>query len=371
MGDCALITPVYLEIALFSGARSGTQATGQIIGVIGIVDISIRALREEGDPRPAPRATTRVYFYPRPPRGGRRNLHLRQRNGRHISIHALREEGDVWLRPSHTAVGYFYPRPPRGGRPALGAFFVFVWTFLSTPSARRATLTKSRKSWNWLFLSTPSARRATTGYINGPFPNLISIHALREEGDLGIMLIDMMGRNFYPRPPRGGRLIVRFSFHSFIPFLSTPSARRATFLPLVLISSSSYFYPRPPRGGRPHSFCAQNVVVPISIHALREEGDTFTRRVWTGAVYFYPRPPRGGRQKSFSKPAATAKFLSTPSARRATFRRMMMLRDHDISIHALREEGDIFAAHLVQAVKISIHALREEGDGRNVRNVPF
>ena len=33
-------------------------------------------------------------------------------------------------------------------------------------------------------------------------------------------------------------------------------------------------------------------------------------------------------------------FLSTPSARRAT---MMMLRDHDknrISIHALREEGD-------------------------------
>ena len=47
MGGCALITPVYLEIALFSGARSGTQATGQVISAIDIADISIRALREE------------------------------------------------------------------------------------------------------------------------------------------------------------------------------------------------------------------------------------------------------------------------------------------------------------------------------------
>ena len=49
MGDCALITPVYLKIALLSGARSGTQATGHVISAIDIADISIRALREEGD----------------------------------------------------------------------------------------------------------------------------------------------------------------------------------------------------------------------------------------------------------------------------------------------------------------------------------
>ena len=71
MGGYALITPVYLEIALFSGARSGTQATGQIIGVIGIADISIRTLREEGD-QFAQHHLQVVY----------------------ISIHALREEGD-------------------------------------------------------------------------------------------------------------------------------------------------------------------------------------------------------------------------------------------------------------------------------------
>ena len=33
-----------------------------------------------------------------------------------------------------------------------------------------------------------------------------------------------------------------------------------------------------------------------------------------------------------------------------------------ISIHALREEGDTLAATLARTYKISIHALREEGD---------
>ena len=35
-----------------------------------------------------------------------------------------------------------------------------------------------------LFLSTPSARRATAAIINGGQLQFISIHALREEGDV-------------------------------------------------------------------------------------------------------------------------------------------------------------------------------------------
>ena len=56
-------------------------------------------------------------------------------------------------------------------------------------------------------------------------------------------------------------------------------------------------------------------------------------------------------------------FLSTPSARRAT-----NCQTHDkavfrISIHALREEGDAFRLLADPAGgSISIHALREEGD---------
>ena len=57
-------------------------------------DISIHALREEGDSTSRRRKPERRHFYPRPPRGGRRGLGLVEEQLRGISIHALREEGD-------------------------------------------------------------------------------------------------------------------------------------------------------------------------------------------------------------------------------------------------------------------------------------
>ena len=56
--------------------------------------ISIHALREEGDQHPDRLEQLPVYFYPRPPRGGRRRLGAASRLNISISIHALREEGD-------------------------------------------------------------------------------------------------------------------------------------------------------------------------------------------------------------------------------------------------------------------------------------
>ena len=42
------------------------------------------------------------------------------------------------------------------------------------------------------------------GYIT-IFTERISIHALREEGDANDIEMEQIRRNFYPRPPRGGR----------------------------------------------------------------------------------------------------------------------------------------------------------------------
>ena len=100
------------------------------------------------------------------------------------------------------------------------------------------------------------------------------------------------------------------------------------------------FYPRPPRGGRRTAFRVWSTITKISIHALREEGDLSRQKkrrqnsISIHALreegdkpkpqqhmeqkYFYPRPPRGGRPQSSTKPTALSKFLSTPSARRAT-----------------------------------------------------
>ena len=123
------------------------------------------------------------------------------------------------------------------------------------------------------FLSTPSARRATS--LRGHFSTgrVISIHALREEGDWQILVTVGVPSDFYPRPPRGGRLSSGFIFLRIFRFLSTPSARRAT-----------------------RRWCA-----------FRQTLENF-----------YPRPPRGGRLVSAYSPDIAEQFLSTPSARRAT-----------------------------------------------------
>ena len=58
---------------------------------------------------------------------------------------------------------------------------------------------------NMIFLSTPSARRATYRMTDKTGPLAISIHALREEGDTGRHPVQRRNRHFYPRSPRGGR----------------------------------------------------------------------------------------------------------------------------------------------------------------------
>ena len=129
-----------------------------------------------------------------------------------------------------------------------------------------------------LFLSTPSARRATSGIGCTSGSSAISIHALREEGDVEGDTDEDALIHFYPRPPRGGRRGMRRGL---------PGLRN--------------FYPRPPRGGRPNKETSRIAVEFISIHALREEGDAGAKPSRKRALYFYPRPPRGGRQVSAGK----------------------------------------------------------------------
>ena len=149
----------------------------------------------------------------------------------------------------------FYPRPPRGGRQKPLDYGILGVTFLSTPSARRAT---------------------RCSFIH-ELVEKISIHALREEGDSSTEEKTEAKKYFYPRPPRGGRLDEggRYTYESI--FLSTPSARRATPFQCHLRKLFFDFYPRPPRGGRPTSRDVQAWYLVISIHALREEGDSKNR----------------------------------------------------------------------------------------------
>ena len=101
----------------------------------------------------------------------------------------------------------------------------------------------------------------------------------------------------------------------------------------------------------------------ISIHALREEGDARNTKRFCVLSKFLSTP--SARRATLD--ALTAQrieaFLSTPSARRATQEGTRLELKRLISIHALREEGDLIPHRpLARPVHISIHALREEGD---------
>ena len=223
------------------------------------------------------------------------------------------------------------------------------------------------------FLSTPSARRATAGHLHGPVPDWISIHALREEGDFSSHMDANRALNFYPRPPRGGRRDRHSKFKSITRFLSTPSARRATSAEAAANrawqisihalreegdnsfqcsqSSRLDFYPRPPRGGRPY----------VAGYVTKKTYDFYPRPPRGGRLrhssklqqdkgYFYPRPPRGGRLCIPCACWLCPRFLSTPSARRATAHKCPHCAGLHISIHALREEGDLPWLSLCSAI---------------------
>ena len=190
------------------------------------------------------------------------------------------------------------------------------------------------------FLSTPSARRATqVNQDNQPIIS-ISIHALREEGD-GSRSVDVLVE---------------------AEFLSTPSARRAT--------------------KNPRHRCQ---AVSISIHALREEGDASSSTPSSAQEYFYPRPPRGGRPASPRTTSPRSYFYPRPPRGGRLAGDGGALKVVGISIHALREEGDLLYqrerrrsriflstpsarratrqhGRRSSGAEISIHALREEGD---------
>ena len=101
-------------------------------------------------------------FNPRPPWGGRpRHMSLAvEMSG--ISIHALRGEGDRFSAPYPKNHRNFNPRPPWGGRHrnCLNLPKTFL-RFQSTPSVGRATSPASRLDLTLTFQSTPSVGRAT------------------------------------------------------------------------------------------------------------------------------------------------------------------------------------------------------------------
>ena len=148
---------------------------------------------------------------------------------------------------------------------------------------------------------------------------VISIHALREEGDVYNALLRLINIISIHALREEGDQITAAATGTMILFLSTPSARRATGAIYLWYTLPQYFYPRPPRGGRLCSALLMDAAEVISIHALREEGDLNSRTKSVRLARFLSTPS-ARRATSTSVGCVTFwfLFLSTPSARRAT-----------------------------------------------------
>ena len=145
----------------------------------------------------------------------------------------------------------------------------------------------------------------------------ISIHALREEGDLGEPVILFLESEFLSTPSARRATTLRAYSVPQSAFLSTPSARRATFVCHLLILLCIFLSTPSARRATDHRPDLR-LRRAISIHALREEGDPSSIKRVQVRYNFYPRPPRGGRPIPPQATGGILIFLSTPSAWRAT-----------------------------------------------------
>ena len=333
-------------MAKFLSTPSARRATDYYVPQFANLGISIHALREEGDwyVIVQPVLSTPISIHALREEGDAAAQAEQDKLKAEISIHALREEGDVFAilyyngyklflsTPSARRATvcffecmaccmYFYPRPPRGGRLPFG---------LPVPCCSAISIHALREEGD-RYYGLPTKRVKN-----------ISIHALREEGDLRMAIaLQHIFISIHALREEGDRWTSGITLTITI-FLSTPSARRATLCPPLIPRWKGYFYPRPPRGGRP--------IMPgrlVSVHCIFLSTPSARRATNTAA----------------DAQAKAATFLSTPSARRATSLPSTMYSSF-WNFYPRPPRGGRLCAPRPPARTgwISIHALREEGD---------
>ena len=197
-------------------------------------------------------------------------------------------------------------------------------------------------------------------------------------------------KDFYPRPPGGGRLARSCPLPCRSLFLSTPSGWRATSRVQLYLASLLRFLSTP-SGWRATAVLAEPAadVAFLSTPSGWRATIPYPLNVLSGTADFYPRPPGGGRRrKRRLKQHLSANFYPRPPGGGRRLVQVFSGTVNEISIHALRVEGDRSCLSLLSfnfyfyprppgggrhdsdrlrdvVETISIHALRVEGDSKN------
>ncbi len=261
-----------------------------------VIDISIHVPREGDDRLPLVFRKARTDFYPRPPRGGRR----------------------YWaVKP--TRQSHFYPRPPRGGRRVHAKSADSPSTIsIHVPREGDDSPRQKRPARRRRFLSTSPARGTTALFWNLIFSE----------------------RNFYPRPPRGGRRrIRRFLFPVFHISIHVPREGDDLRRYWRRWPARTFLSTSPARGTTRHRHTGHGRVL-ISIHVPRE-GDDYCGKLhhFISRIFLSTSPARGTTHYTPDF-FITYQFLSTSPARGTTSTSLLFVTDSVISIHVPREGDD-------------------------------
>ena len=213
---------------LFLSTLPARGATALVVQAAECTGISIHAPREGSDWRWGLPAGRRCYFYPRSPRGERRDQRARPPRRRHFYPRSPR--GERRVLPAFPCNGsYFYPRSPRGERPGAQSQRAKDRAFLSTLPARGAT-------WFWrndnikldnFYPRSPRGERHQI--LPRERPDQGDFYPRSPRGERPCAGVPpFCAGNFYPRSPRGERLALWPGYGLAHGFLSTLPARGAT-----------------------------------------------------------------------------------------------------------------------------------------------
>ena len=215
-----------------------------------------RSPRGERHPQAGRRGRVYRNFYPRSPRGERHRPEKGDRPAGRISIHAPREGSDVFSYGDIELFHDFYPRSPRGERRNAMDDMGGISSFLSTLPARGATYSMGTAlSTRAISIHAPREGSDSSGEVTES-PVYVFLSTLPARGATrGSCRCPRRSQYFYPRSPRGERLVLdgdRLVHQGDFYPRSPRGERRRSTRPL---RCRPHFYPRSPRGERHLSHC--------------------------------------------------------------------------------------------------------------------
>ena len=283
------------------------------------------------------------HFYPRPPRGGRRGVYSVVVKGYIAFLSTSPAWGTtpprLWRRRPPPD---FYPRPPRGGRRGWTTCTASARNFYPRPPrGGRRKKERRRCRMNRISIHVPRVGDDNLQLAHWCCNRMISIHVPRVGDDAGSIAESLCGtKDFYPRPPRGGRLGGDTAAAAKYAFLSTSPAWGTTTPWRTWAPGMRHFYPRPPRGGRPAAESAGRMygqfLSTSPAWGTTEEYQTHD----TSPAEFLSTSPAWGTTQGAAQNAADAKFLSTSPAWGTTVGKWPQWLDFIISIHVPRVGDD-------------------------------